>query len=175
MKAIMKYPGSKWSIADWIISHFPEHHSYLEAFFGSGAVLFNKPRSNIETVNDLDGNVVNLFENKPAVELIQRFNFPNVLIYADPPYVLGTRNGKQYRCEMNDPEQVILLEVLLLHKGPVIISGYDNNLYNDMLRGWHKEETVCYSQICSKKKEVLWMNFEPDGQMTLDDFQEVMP
>ena len=58
----MKYPGSKWSIADWIISYFPQHHSYLEPFLGSGAVLFNKPRSNIETVNDLDGNVVNLFE-----------------------------------------------------------------------------------------------------------------
>lgn len=62
MKAIMKYPGSKWSIAKWIIGFFPDHHSYLEPFFGSGAVLFNKPRSNIETVNDLDGNVVNLFE-----------------------------------------------------------------------------------------------------------------
>ena len=62
MKAVMKYPGSKWGLADWIISFFPQHHSYLEAFFGSGAVLFNKPRSNIETVNDLDGNVVNLFE-----------------------------------------------------------------------------------------------------------------
>ena len=58
----MKYPGSKWSLAKWIISHLPEHHSYLEPYFGSGAVLFNKPRSNIETVNDLDGNVVNLFE-----------------------------------------------------------------------------------------------------------------
>ncbi len=62
MRAIMKYPGSKWSIAKWIISYFPKHHSYLEPFFGSGAVLMNKPRSNIETVNDLDGNVVNLFE-----------------------------------------------------------------------------------------------------------------
>lgn len=62
MKAILKYPGSKWSLANWIIDFFPEHHSYLEPFFGSGAVLFNKPRSNIETVNDLDGNVVNLFE-----------------------------------------------------------------------------------------------------------------
>lgn len=62
MKAIMKYPGSKWSITKRIINLFPEHHSYLEPFFGSGAVLFNKPRSNIETVNDLDGNVVNLFE-----------------------------------------------------------------------------------------------------------------
>ena len=62
MKAIMKYPGSKWSLAKWIVSLFPEHHSYVEPFFGSGAVLFNKPRSNIETINDLDGNVVNLFE-----------------------------------------------------------------------------------------------------------------
>lgn len=61
MKAIMKYPGSKWAIADWIIDFFPPHHSYLEPFFGSGAVLFNKPRSPIETINDLDGEVANLF------------------------------------------------------------------------------------------------------------------
>lgn len=62
MKAILKYLGSKWGKADWITSFFPPHHSYLEPFFGSGAVLFNKERSNIETVNDLDNNVVNLFE-----------------------------------------------------------------------------------------------------------------
>ena len=62
MRAVLKYPGSKWSLSDRIISLFPEHHSYLEPFFGSGAILFNKPRSDIETVNDLDGNVVNLFE-----------------------------------------------------------------------------------------------------------------
>lgn len=61
MKAVAKYPGSKWGLAKWIISHFPEHHSYLEPFFGSGAVLFNKQRSHIETINDLDGRVVNLF------------------------------------------------------------------------------------------------------------------
>ena len=58
----MKYPGSKWSLAKWVISYFPPHHSYLESFFGSGAVLFNKQRSHIETVNDLDKAVVNLFE-----------------------------------------------------------------------------------------------------------------
>ena len=62
MKAVAKYPGSKWSLAQWITSYFSEHHSYLEPFFGSGAVLFNKPRSHIETVNDLDNNVVNLFQ-----------------------------------------------------------------------------------------------------------------
>lgn len=49
-------------MAKVIVDLFPDHHSYLELFFGSGAVLFNKTRSNIETVNDLDDNVVNLFE-----------------------------------------------------------------------------------------------------------------
>ena len=62
MNAVIKYPGAKWSLAQWIISHFPSHHSYLEPVFGSGAVLFTKNRSNIETVNDLDDDVVNLFD-----------------------------------------------------------------------------------------------------------------
>ncbi len=58
---ILHHPGSKWSMADWIISHMPDHTTYLEPFFGSGAVLFNKERSILETVNDLDGEVSNLF------------------------------------------------------------------------------------------------------------------
>lgn len=263
MKAIMKYPGSKWSIAKWIIDFFPDHHSYLEPFFGSGAVLFNKPRSDIETVNDLDGNVVNLFEwirkdperlaraiyytpyarqvydnafqtvpedsfgkalnfyirlnmghgfrttgekvgwkndiqgrerayasqdwcnlpdkiiqaaerlrgvqieNRPAVELMKRFNHEKVLIYLDPPYVLNTRHGKQYRYELEDDGQEELLDTALVHKGYVMISGYDSEIYCRKLAGWHREETTCYSQACSKKREVLWMNFVPQKQMTL--------
>lgn len=266
MKAIMKYPGSKWSIADWIINFFPEHHSYLEPFFGSGAVLFNKQRSNIETVNDLDGRVVNLFEciktdpeklarliyltpysrevyekayqenpedkfemalnfyiklnmghgfrttgekvgwkndvqgrerayaaknwcdlpemlleaaerlrgvqieNRPAIELMDRFNYKNVLVYLDPPYMPEVRHGKQYKCEMFDHEShEEILEAAKAHKGPVLISGYDTELYNDMLRGWHKKETTSYSQVCSKKQEILWMNYEPTKQLTFDD------
>ena len=62
MHSVIRYPGSKARLADWIIGHFPEHRSYLEPFLGSGAVLFRKPRSPIETVNDLDGEVINLFE-----------------------------------------------------------------------------------------------------------------
>ncbi len=263
MKAVIKYPGSKWSLAKWIISYFPPHHSYLEPFFGSGVVLFNKSRSNIETVNDLDGNVVNLFEwikrdperlaheiyytpyarqvyedafaaepedslqkavnfyirlnmghgfrtngekvgwkndvqgrekayaaqdwcnlpekiiqaaerlrgvqieCRPAVDVIQRFNSPKVLIYGDPPYVLGTRHGKQYRYEMEDAGHEKLLDVLLEHKGPVLLSGYDNDLYNARLHGWHREENISFSQVGTRKREVLWMNFEPDEQMVL--------
>ena len=265
MNAIFKYPGSKWNIARWIISHFPAHHSYLEPFFGSGAVLFTKERSNIETVNDLNGDIINLFEwirkdperlaheiywtpyarevyerawqdsqsstdsferavslytrmmmghgfrvtgekvgwkndvrgrekayaaaqwcqapnnimvaaerlrgvqieSRPAVELIRRFNADNVLIYADPPYVLSTRHGKQYAVEMTDAEHVELLEVLQRHTGPVLISGYDNPIYADMLREWHRETITTTDQLARRRKEVLWMNYEPIIQKSL--------
>lgn len=264
MKAIMKYPGSKWGTAQWIISHFPEHHSYVEPFFGSGGVFFNKPRSDIETINDLDGDVVNLFqwirndpeklaheiyftpysrevyeaayqkepenslekavlfyirlnmghgfrttgekvgwkidvqgrekaysaaewckihekimeaaerlrgvqiENRPAVDIIKRFNFENVLIYCDPPYILSTRCRKQYRHEMSDADHVELLEALLKHKGPVVISGYASELYDDILKGWQREERINYAQNAQRRREIIWYNRQkPETQLTL--------
>lgn len=58
---VLRYPGSKWNIARQLVELIPPHHSYVEPYFGSGAVLFTKAPSAIETVNDLDGDVVNLF------------------------------------------------------------------------------------------------------------------
>lgn len=64
MRAIFRYPGSKWGFAGWIISHFPINYEkmvYLEPFAGSGAVFFNKNPGAVETINDLDNDIVNLF------------------------------------------------------------------------------------------------------------------
>lgn len=262
MNAVIKYPGSKWAIAKWIIEKFPQHHSYLEPFFGSGAVLFTKERSPIETVNDLDSDIVNFFdwvkkdperlgeaihwtpyarevyerswaaqhtetdsfqracdfcarmmmghgfrttgekvgwkndvqgreaayaatqwckmpgvileaaerlrgvqiEHRPAVDLISRFNYPNVLIHADPPYLLSTRHRKQYKHEMTDADHHELLEALKAHRGPVLLSGYDSPLYNAALADWHREEIDTRAQTTGKRREVLWMNREPPCQ-----------
>ncbi len=76
MRTLLRYPGSKQRIAPWIISHMPAHHSYLEPYAGGIAVLLNKEPSRIETINDLDRDVVNLFRviQDPGTreELIQR-------------------------------------------------------------------------------------------------------
>lgn len=61
IKPVLKYPGAKWRLAEWIISHFPAHQHYVEPYFGSGAVFFNKTPAKHEVINDLSGDVVNLF------------------------------------------------------------------------------------------------------------------
>lgn len=58
MKAPFAYYGGKMGLAPKIASLFPPHHTYIEPFFGSGAVLCAKPRSTHEIVNDLDGALV---------------------------------------------------------------------------------------------------------------------
>jgi DNA adenine methylase len=58
---VAKVPGSKWRLVDWYVAHLPAQPVYVEPYFGSGAVLFGKPRSSTEVVSDVDGRVVALF------------------------------------------------------------------------------------------------------------------
>lgn len=262
---ILNYPGAKWSIANWIIEHMPHHKTYLEPYFGSGAVLFNKAPSRLETINDLDSDVVNLFrvirdypeelarvarwtpysreeyyasyaiegnelerarkflvrcwmargarssnrngwrhiidyngprpvrqwnevpkkileitdrlknvqiEQQPAIQLIKRYKRPEVLIYADPPYVMETRHGRIYKHEMTDEDHIELLEVLDAHPGPVLLSGYAHPLYDDRLKHWRRETKIVQAEAAQKREEVLWINpiaAEQVGQMTIFD------
>lgn len=255
MNTLLNYPGAKWGMAKQIVSLMPPHRSYLEPFFGSGAVLFNKPPSAIETVNDIDGDIVNFFrvlreqpddladaialtpysrdvfddahenrgssdfdrayrfavrskmghgfktyqktgfkmdvyarensyavkcwnrlpgdllkaavrlkdvqiEHRPALDLIRRFNYDNVLIYADPPYLLNTRGGKQYRHEMTERDHVQLLDALKQHKGTVILSGYPSEMYDRELAGWSRIDRKAYNQNSDQRTEMLWCNFD---------------
>lgn len=258
MNTLLNYPGAKCGMAAQIVSLMPPHRSYLEPFFGSGAVLFNKPPSAIETVNDIDGDIVNFFrilreqperlaeaisltpysrdvfndaheypgtdsfdrayrfairskmghgfktyqktgfkidvyarersycvdcwnrlpgdlleaavrlkgvqiENRPALDLIRRFNHDNVLIYADPPYLLETRCCNQYRYEMTERDHLDLLDALKQHKGPVILSGYPSEMYDRELVGWSVIHRKSYNQNADQRTEVLWCNFETPG------------
>lgn len=58
----LRYFGGKWDLAPWIISFFPTHESYVETCCGACSVLLRKPRSKLETINDLDGSVTSFFE-----------------------------------------------------------------------------------------------------------------
>ncbi|HFL3696539.1 TPA: DNA adenine methylase [Clostridioides difficile] len=62
MNRILSWPGAKWSMASNIIEILPRHNVYLEPFFGSGAIFFNKEVCNTEILNDADKQIVNLFK-----------------------------------------------------------------------------------------------------------------
>lgn len=98
-------------------------------------------------------------ENQPALDIISRFNYENVLIYADPPYLLDTRGGKQYRHEMTEQDHLDLLSALKQHKGFVILSGYPSDMYDRELKGWNKVTRKAYNQNKDPRTEVLWLNF----------------
>jgi DNA adenine methylase len=103
-------------------------------------------------------------ENLPALELIERYNTEDVFIYADPPYLHGTRKNYLYKYEMQDAEHEELLKTLANHPGKVLISGYDNNMYNDMLSEWQKAYKVTRAEGGRARTEVLWMNYEVDAR-----------
>lgn len=60
-RPLMRYHGGKWRAAHKIISHFPKHKTYTEAFGGAASILLSKPRAYSEVYNDLSGEIVNVF------------------------------------------------------------------------------------------------------------------
>lgn len=59
---VIQQYGGKTSIASWIVGHFPAHRVYLEPFCGGASVLFAKPRSHIEIINDMDKEIIHAFD-----------------------------------------------------------------------------------------------------------------
>ncbi len=56
------YYGAKQRIATKIIETLPPHNCWVEVFCGSSAITLAKPAAPIEVINDLDGEVTNVFE-----------------------------------------------------------------------------------------------------------------
>lgn len=69
MKPPVPYFGSKASVADWIADRLPVHRHYVEPFAGGLSVLLAKQPSPMETVNDLDEQLVSFWRvlrDRPA-------------------------------------------------------------------------------------------------------------
>ena len=69
MRPPVPYFGSKQTVAPWVIRLLPEHQHYVEPYAGSLAVLLAKRPSPMETVNDLDGDLMTFWRvlrDRPA-------------------------------------------------------------------------------------------------------------
>ena len=61
MRPALSWPGGKTRLLKWILPHIPKHVCYCEPFAGGLAVLLAKPRSQMEVVNDINGDLVTFY------------------------------------------------------------------------------------------------------------------
>jgi DNA adenine methylase len=62
MKPPLTYYGGKQTLSKRIISLIPKHNLYCEPFFGGGAVFFAKEPSEVEIINDTNGDIINFYK-----------------------------------------------------------------------------------------------------------------
>ncbi|MGN7127011.1 DNA adenine methylase [Methylorubrum thiocyanatum] len=60
-RPMVRWLGSKWRLAPWVISHLPPHELYVEPFGGSASVLMRKARAPVEVLGDLDDELLTLY------------------------------------------------------------------------------------------------------------------
>lgn len=98
------------------------------------------------------------------VELAAEWAIPDLLIYADPPYMLKTRvRMGLYRHEMSDADHLRLLTAMKRLCGPAAISGYDSDLYRSELAGWKLHKRRVITRGGTMRTECLWTNQSPAG------------
>lgn len=173
----MKYLGSKGQTFQKLINLMPPHDVYIETHLGGGAVIRNKKPARRNIGLEIDPKVIEMWseEEKRGLEIIQTdavnylksYKFTgNDLIYCDPPYLRETRRRKRkfYKFEYSFEQHVELLEVIKTLPCMVMISGYESDLYKEMLKGWHIHTFQSKTSI-GVATEWLWMNYPPPSQL----------
>lgn len=122
--------------------------------------------SAIDRLPELHERLSNLIvTNQDAIKLMEKYKDENVMIYADPPYHHSTRGTARYDTDMSDEQHIEFLNSCLNSNAKILISGYDNPLYEDMLvgNGWNKHlfsvKTVSNKFTPKTKIETLWYNY----------------
>jgi len=186
------YRGSDWPLAcAWAtivalsqgIQPSMRHNGFRNGgskYETSVARLWKKRNLNLPAVTERISDWI--IENQSAEKIMLRYNVEDAVIFCDPPYVHSSKNlnsqakqVKDYKCEMTDLEHELFLIVANHLKAKVIICGYDNQLYNDLLKDWHRVDIEVISGMAAalpnaddgRRTEVLWANFPLNTQMRL--------
>jgi len=104
-------------------------------------------------------------ENRPAIDVIERYDTPDTLFYCDPPYPHECRGDTgAYGYEMSDFQHEELAKALHKVTGKVAISSYRCNLMTRLYGHWkciEAPEKKCHS-VKKIRKETLWINYDID-------------
>ncbi len=124
----------------------------------------NQFRNQVDKNMDLCGERLKgvITENLDILELIDKYDCKDTFFYLDPPYLPSTRVSKNvYKHEMSYDMHVKMVDKLKTVEGKVLLSGYDNELYDEL--GWEKQILGEYkkrsSSSGSKGIEMVWKNY----------------
>lgn len=107
-----------------------------------------------------------VIESRPALQVAERYDARDTLLYFDPPYVPETRSAKRkggeaahaYAHEMTVADHEALIDFALQAKSHVVISGYASDLYDRRLAGWRREQIGTHADGALDRTEVIWIN-----------------
>jgi hypothetical protein len=176
-----RFAGGKSADGVWqkIVNLCPPHGVLIEPFAGEGT-LTRKIRPAPEAVLvDLvrqPGLVVPphaRFVLGDGIAFLKNYRWKgNELVYADPPYLLRSRGGREYyEHEMSEAQHERLLTVLNGINANVLLSGYRSPLYDRMLTNWHRREFQAMTRGGTAVTECLWFNYPPPA--VLHDYSVV--
>jgi DNA adenine methylase len=102
--------------------------------------------------------------NTDGIKLIEKHNNPNTLIYCDPPYEQSTRTSTRYVVDMDNTTHQRFIDAVIKSKSKILISGYDCELYNQLVdNGFEKIQfevkTIGGNFKPKTKVETLWKNY----------------
>jgi site-specific DNA-adenine methylase len=172
------YFGSKGASGAYqmVIGQMPVHDVYIETHLGGGYVMRTKKPALKRTIGcDIDEQTINDFcapksaeiINSCCLELLKSLDLKSmgrVHIYADPPYLWSTRksaNAYRYEYDNHDHEQLLNVLLNLPDNVTVCLSGYDNALYNERLKGWNTRE-IRVKTRGGVAVEKIWFNYHHD-------------
>jgi DNA adenine methylase len=121
-------------------------------------------------------------ECRPALEVLAKYaTRPDVVVYADPPYLgstrqLDRRGPRDYQADMQtEADHRELADALRSTPATVLLSGYGSPLYAELYSGWERLEVTVdgpssngHGRAMAKAIEVIWSNRPMSGQLRLD-------
>lgn len=145
--------------------------------------VFNKDPAKIETLNDLDGEVYNLFKvirDRPeefakSLEMTpySREEYENAYKKVSAETELERARKFMVRCWLGMGSSNVYKNGFRSSQqgnspknpGKVLISGYDNDLYNEILNGWSKAQKQTQAEHGLKRIETVWFNYAKEYQL----------
>jgi hypothetical protein len=135
-------------------------------------------------LNDLDSDLVSSwknaiddhkgfeFHNTDVVKLLRSdiakyYDAADTFIYLDPPYRFVTRKGQRpvYKYEFTEQQHIDLLQAALsLKQAKIMINHYPNDLYDELLKGWHTHDFYVQTRK-GQALDRIYMNYAIDDQL----------